>query len=462
MHFLEAIYTKVPVALKKYCDTNEITCVEQIPKCKKCGNTTTYNKAYPKLGFVEYCGPTCSRSDKTVDKSVENLLSDKDWLYNQRINLRKSKEMIANELGISIVPVNKWIKIHNIPKVKYNESSYSVGMKLKNKDTIDDLYNNQNLKVREIAELLGSSSATVSRFMQQHGIDGKPRNSYERNRNFRSKGEIEICEYLDSLGVKYETNNRSLIGHELDIYIPESKMAIEYNGLYWHTEQFKGKMTHHNKTALCRENGVYLLHVWEDTWTNNKELVKSMIANRLGFCVNKIYARNCVIGNVNNNVSRMFLDDNHIQGYSSASVKLGLYHNDDLVAMMTFSKPRFNKFCSWEIVRFSVLKNSLVVGGFSRLLSHFMKEHEGDIVTYADLSYSYGDVYQKHGFELVSINKPSYWYLTDHSTIRASRTTFMKRKLPESKNGMSEKNMVDVLGLQRIWNSGSMTFIYKR
>ena len=113
------IYTKTPLKLRYFCVLND---VHEIPTCKCCDKPVVYKKDYPDKGFGEYCSPTCSRSDKTVPKDALKKLENKDWLYHQRITLKKSKELIAEELSISITPVNKWLKIHDIPDVRYNTS----------------------------------------------------------------------------------------------------------------------------------------------------------------------------------------------------------------------------------------------------------------------------------------------------------------------------------------------------
>ena len=125
-------------------------------------------------------------------------LSDKNWLFDQRIIQRKSIENIAESLGISIAPVTKWIKYHNIPHIRLNESEHTTKMLLGNKEYIQDIYDKGN-KLQEIADLLGTSKATVSKFMQKHGIITRNPNSYERNHKKISIGELEVLDYVKSI-----------------------------------------------------------------------------------------------------------------------------------------------------------------------------------------------------------------------------------------------------------------------
>jgi hypothetical protein len=445
--------------LVKYCVINNITTVDDISSCSVCDKKVTYNKAYPNKGFSVYCSANCSRSSKTVDKNAIDNLSNYDWLYNERIILRKSKDQIAESLGISVTPVNRWIKHHNIPNVKYHESDYKTKIILENKQTLQEMYDIGDT-LDDIAKKLGTSKSTLSLFMRKHGIEMRESNSYDRNVSYVSKGELEILDYIKSLTTtKILTNTRNTISNELDIYLPEYNLAIEYNGLYWHTEKYKDKNLHVSKTNQCQDTGIFLYHIWEDDWKNKNSIVKSMIKNKLGLTTDKIFARKCKIGLVSIEDAKIFLDTNHIQGTCKASLHVGLYYLDKLVALMTFNKPRFNKKCDWELVRYTTLLDHNVVGGFSKILNYFRKYNSGTIVSYADRCYSDGNVYKKNGFSLVSINKPSYWYLVDHGKRKVSRTEFTKSKLKDFDQSMSEKDIVGLLGINRIWNCGTLTFI---
>jgi transposase len=459
LEFLFEIYKcKLPKPFLIYCTANNIDSVNKIPKCV-CGKPTTYDKAYPGNGFARYCGPECSRANKTIAKDKEILLKDYDWLYNHRITLKKSVETIADELGISPVPVRKYIKLHDLPKVRYNESDYKVKLILEDKSKIEEMY--QGMDMRQIAEKLGTSLSTVQIFIKKHGIPAKDSNSYPRKFNKRSKAEQEVFEFIKEICPDATHSVRNLIKGELDIFIPSKNIAYEFNGLYYHSEIWKGKLDHYNKTKACLDKGIMLYHIWEDDWRYKQDIVKSMISNKLGKSSRKIFARNCVVNSVEYNDARKFLDENHIQGFSKAKYYNGLFFKNELVALMSFSKSRFNKKVDWELVRYSVKMNCNIVGGFSKLLSNFRKEHKGFIVSYADISYSNGNVYVKNGFLLEKINPPAYSYLVDNCYRRVNRTQFTKRVLKEFNKEMSEKDIMDTLGAIRIWNCGTYRFILK-
>ena len=178
------VYKKVPLSLRYYCILNNVS---EIPTCVCCDNPVTYKKDYPDKGFADYCSPQCSRSDKTISKDILTLLSDYDWLYNQRITLKKSKELIAQELGISISPVNKWIKIHKIPNIKYNESNIDIKIFLEDFDWMYNEYMTKRKTLQEIADDLGIVKSTVGSYMSKHNIPMRESNEYDRKMKVHQK-----------------------------------------------------------------------------------------------------------------------------------------------------------------------------------------------------------------------------------------------------------------------------------
>jgi len=211
---------------------------------------------------------------------------------------------------------------------------------------------------------------------------------------------------------------------ELDIYIPKLNIAIEFNGVYWHSEVFKNKDYHINKTKICKSSGIELLHIWEDDWKNKRPIIESMILNKIGITPNKIWARNCEIREINDvKISREFLNENHIQGYSNSKFKIGLYHKNELISIMTFSKKRKNM----ELVRFCSKLNTNVVGGSSRLFKYFIRKYNYDnVISYSDISFFSGGMYEKLGFTLDGSTPPNYWWVVDYT--RKHRFNFNKKK----------------------------------
>jgi endogenous inhibitor of DNA gyrase (YacG/DUF329 family) len=285
----------------------------------------------------------------------------------------------------------------------------------------------------------------------------------------KSIGENEVLNFCESLlGEMVISNDRKFIRpQELDIVIPDYGLGIEYNGLFWHscdTVSLEDANYHLEKTTKCEENGLNLLHIFENEWQNpSKQTIwKSIIRNKLGKS-NKIYARKCEIREVSSKESVSFLENNHLQGNAPASIRYGLYHDDILVALMTFGKSRFNKKIDWELIRYCNMLNTSVVGGASRLFKHFLKNHTGSIISYADRRHSQGGLYKNLGFEFSHNSKPNYYYYKDHRTLE-SRQKFQKHKLSVILENfdpdLTESQNMYNNGYRKIYDCGNQVWIY--
>ncbi|MCK9477547.1 MAG: hypothetical protein M0R46_16655 [Candidatus Muirbacterium halophilum] len=287
-------------------------------------------------------------------------------------------------------------------------------------------------------------------------------NPYNSNESPNERFIIEfIKENYD--GEIIEKDRNILNGKELDIYLPKLNLAFEYNGLFCHSELYKPDNYHLNKTETCLEKGIQLIHIWEDDWKYKQNIVKSMILNKLGKTQNKIYARKCKIKEITDNkFIKFFLDNNHIQGYITSKIKLGLFYDDELVSIMLFgySRRSTNKTKEWELLRFCNILNTNVVGSASKLLKYFIINYKDNkLITFADKSISNGGLYKKLGFKLDGITKPNFYYIIDG--IKKHRFNYRKNKLIKmgfDKNKSARQIMLE-RRLYRIYDSGNLRFI---
>ena len=276
-----------------------------------------------------------------------------------------------------------------------------------------------------------------------------------------SKLECELLEFIsDNYKGEIVTSNRSILdGKELDIYLPELNLAFEFNVLYWHSELYKDRLYHMNKTNECLDKGIQLVHIWEDDWLYKKNIIKSIILNKLGYS-EKIYARKCSIREVNNTDVREFLNLNHIQGFVGSKVKLGLYHNEELVSLMTFGSLRKSlgqksEDGVYELLRFCNRSGTSVIGGASKLFKYFIKNDVKSIVSYSDNSRGVGNLYKQLGFEFINESIPNYYYIIDG--VRKHRFNFRKDKLVKegSDPSKTEIQIMNDKGIYRIFDCGS-------
>ena len=283
----------------------------------------------------------------------------------------------------------------------------------------------------------------------------------------KSIKEKEIIDFLKSLELNIIEGDRNILnGKEIDIFLPDFNIGLEFNGLHWHCEKYVDKDYHINKTNICESNGVQLIHIFEDEWVNNKDIVKSRLKNLFKLTDKKIYGRKCIIKEVNTKDKTKFLADNHIQGKVGSKINLGLYYNDELVSIMTFGNGRIvmnGVKNEWELLRFCNKINHSVVGGASKLFKHFIKTHNpNDIISYADRRWSQGKLYQQLGFNKTHNSTPNYFYVINNERehrFKYRKNLLIKRGFDENK---TEREIMNDRKIYRIYDCGNIVYSYKK
>lgn len=283
--------------------------------------------------------------------------------------------------------------------------------------------------------------------------------------DFVSSHEIEIQNFLKQNNVCYESSYHKLKDiKEIDIISLSDKIGIEINGLYWHSEIFKNKSYHLNKTKIMNENGFRLVHIFEDEWVYKKDICKSILLNIFNKTKRSIFARNCTIKEISYADSKVFLNENHIQGNCISKFKFGLFFDEELVSVMTFSKGRIslgskNEESVYELTRFCNKLNTIVVGGASKLFKHFIRnKNPKKIISYCDRRWNTGNLYKKLNFIFVKETRPNYFYVKNGK--RYNRFTFRKDKLVTSGNNKNktESEIMKSLGFNKIFDCGCFKF----
>jgi ssDNA-binding Zn-finger/Zn-ribbon topoisomerase 1 len=252
---------------------------------------------------------------------------------------------------------------------------------------------------------------------------------------------------------------------EIDIYLPKLKIGFEFNGLRWHSELFKDDDYHIKKTILCQKNGIRLVHVFEDDFDNKREIIKSIIINLINNS-EKIYARKTQLKVIEDSkILKDFLNENHLQGFVNSNINYGLYHNDELISVMTFMKIRKvfggkNGGEDYELIRFCNKLGLSVVGGASKLLKRFSNDYSPkSIVSYCDISWANGNLYKKLRFTYDGLTPPNYHYVIDN--VRVNRIKFQKHKLVKEgfNPKLTERKIMNERGYYRIYNCGNERYI---
>lgn len=284
-----------------------------------------------------------------------------------------------------------------------------------------------------------------------------------------SKGETELAEFVKSLGFAIETRDRQIIKpHELDIVIPELKVALEYNGLYYHSDKFEKVGTHKVKTDKARLVGYRLLHIYEDDWRDRRPVVEKTIKHILGLSEGAVFARHLNVVVKSHQDCKDFYEANHLQG-SGKGDSWCLMQGNEIVAAMQFaqsSSERGNADTSrWELVRYASAVR--VTGGASRLFTSFVRGNPSvtTVVSYSDNDLFSGGMYEKLGFFKDSDVRPDYKYVVGNK--RVHKSNFKKSNIAKYypqvyDESLTEREMCEKLGYYRIYNSGLTKWVWVR
>lgn len=457
--------------------------INNIPKVPICLNCNNHPK-FKKNNYNEFCSLDCANNSNLLQKRVEDANEKKFGV----------KYFSQHESFISKVKQTKFLKYDN---ENYNNYEQNLITKKEKKNNNKNYPNNdkrktetRNLLINRIKkELICDEFISYNlddQYIKIHCCDCKKDFLiYNTLYNYRIGYGVKLCTNCNKIGTKQESyfegeilsfintelniisekKNRILIKpYELDIFIPSHNVGIEFNGIYWHSELYKESNYHLYKTKLCEENGIKLIHIFEDEWMFKKDIIKSIIKSKLGLIENKIYARKCDIREIDNDEYREFINKNHIQGYVNSNIKLGLYYDNELVCLSTFD---YNRKVvggkklenNYELIRFANKLNTNVIGGFSKLLKYFIKTYNPlKIITYADRRYFDGKTYLNSGFLFIHDTTPNYWYVVGSK--REHRFKYRKDILVKEgfDSTKTEKEIMFDRKIYRIYDCGTKKY----
>lgn len=415
-------------------------------KCEKCGKETS--RRGDRIKDKIFLCNSCKKKYKYIEKyGVDNPAKSKE--VQEKIK-KTSIEKYGTERPTQSALVKK----------KYNKTFYSK-LKSINSELVDPLFteeeyfgskkNKYSFKCKKCGNVFSSRI--------ENGIIPRCLNCFPHLIG-SSATEKEVGDFIKEIydGEIIENSREIIPPLELDIYLPEYKLAIEFDGLYWHSIEHKEKEYHLKKSEVAESKGIQVLHIFEDEWRDKQEIVKSIIKYKLGL-VKKVYARKTFFKEISSLEARDFLDKTHIDGFHGAAYHYGLYLENELVAVMSIGKSRYNKNYNWEIVRAGYKYR--VIGGLSKLLKNFRKIHSGSIITYANRRYFDGKGYSSVGFRFINNSEQNYYY-TDFIN-RYSRVMFQKHKLKDKldffNESLTEKENMINNGYSIVYDVGNKVFV---
>lgn len=466
---------------------------ETVPLCPICNSEVKWNVAatFQNQDYRKYCSHKCSLQDpgrltkkvqtelerygRGKEKIVEKIKKTNMFRYgvdfaimNEDIK-NKQKQTLLERYGVdNAIRISGAIQareqttrdmfgVESFSQQHLNEETLQL---LSNKEWLYDQHITQKKTITQIAQEQNINNDVVGRRLVKFEIPV----TYYPN----SFLEHQLGLFLKQFDQNLIINDRKTIAPlQLDFVLPSLNTAIEFNGIYWHGElSGRNRSYHLNKTRMCKQQNIQLIHILESEWIYKKGIVKSIIANKLQSSKDKIYARKCSLVEVDSKTARVFLLANHIQGPRSSSIRLGLEYNGQLVSLLTLSASRFSKKHQYEIYRFCNKLNTTVVGGASKLFKHFIDtRNPSSVITYSDNRFGEGKLYEKLGFRYTHSSAPNYSYFKRGSVELHSRVKFQKHKLEKLLDifdpELSEWQNMQQNGYDRIWDCGNRVWEWR-
>lgn len=479
--------SQIPEVNDKIRNTKANTDYTEINEKRKITNLSKYNTEYATQSEIvknktietnlKKFGVICNSQTKEFKESVRKTWASKPESEIQRIADRRKQtnlERYGYECGNKDLIIESWnskseeeISLINEKRKQTNLELYGVDSPLqrhfKNNDLLNEDYfktfiKNERFDADACSNFYNLSPTGVLKYKKKFNVE-------EPNVTYIAKTQQKIFDFIKTDIKKYNVKN--IIKGELDIFLPDYNLAIEYDGLFFHSRGLHkhrmfntpdyDKKYHLKKTEMCESLGIQLFHIFE---SDDLDIWFSMINNKLGLN-KKIYARKCIIKELSYNEVVDFLNENHLQKSTVSKINLGLFYNNELVEVMTFGKSRFNKNYEYELIRLCTLKYCSVIGGASKLFKYFLDNYDPkSIISYANRRFSKGSIYKTLGFKFVENTEPNYFYFKDLKLL--ARHNFQKHKLKEKLEffdpSLSESANMMLNGYRIIYDCGNMKF----
>lgn len=399
-----------------------------------------------------------THKDELKQRAIKAVVTKKLKNFDFGLPMRGKKHSQETKLKIK-----KILEKNNEIKSNQCHTRIQELLKLYNLSLINNL-------TEKVLDLKCNICSTYFSFTRQYFAPGKTFSEmcptcFPRNYT-QSQEEKDLFDFVKNLCPDAISNYRQHYhDKELDIYIPSKKIGIEYNGLYWHSENVllynnKSAKSDYEKYQYFKKQNIQVIGIFSDEWNTQQEIVKSRLKNILGHTAGKIFARCCEIKNVSTKDASAFCQQNHIMGRGRSNVRLGLYYNDTLVSIMTFVNNNLSRKSNiWEINRFASVKDTIIVGGASKLFKKFLEIiNPSSVLSYADNRWSNGNLYKSLGFEKKSNGVPNYWYFLPNLESRIHR--FNLRKNVNDDQNLTESENRQRQGYLKIWDFGSSKWVW--
>lgn len=329
-------------------------------------------------------------------------------------------------------------------------------------DILKELYIDKSLSARQVAKELNLSRNMTLQLLRDYNlINEKPKEKREKRASTKAINKLDLENvYKEDQSIEHNTEYKEFIAS-----LPEREnVSVNFYPSAFYQANIIGKGFHQDVALAFEENNQFEYKIFQYEWDDSRkrEKIKNQVKNLFSLNSNKVFARKCEVKLVPSVLAHNFLTDNHLQGPDKSPIRLGLYYNNELVALMTFCQPRFNKEFEYELGRFCCKADYNVLGGASKLFKYFLKNYNpSNIISYSDIAKTRGNMYASLGFKLHRIAKPNYVWYNGYQYL--TRYQCQKHKLlkrfPEFKN-MSETEIMETLGYYKVEDAGNKVWAY--
>lgn len=434
---------------------------------------------------VEYCSQR-----PEIKEKIKNTQKEK---YGKEIgfNSKKAKQTNLNKYGAEYVMQSNLIKNkyklsiqnkYNNELINFSKFDYMMAWRHKKHGVNSGTYSDEfiistllsklnlmhfilSLPIKErnlfhISLLFNMSIGYIKKYITLYDLNSLLYNDY-----YDSSYEIELVEYLKKYYNNITLHNKNIIyPKEIDILINDN-LGIEFNGTWYHSSYNKSKYYHQEKSQQCENKGIRLIHIWEYEWLDlytKEKILNLLMPNKI-----KIYARKCKIKEVSKKECDEFLNLYHLQNTCRGQkIKIGLYYNNELVQIMTFGNPRYNKTYEWELLRLCSHKDYMIIGGANKLFKYFILMYTpSNIISYCDFSKFSGKVYETLGMKYIKLSSPNKLWFKKNKIIKDSllnQLGYDKLFNTNYGKGTSNQDLMLENGWLELFDSGNKIYEWRK
>ena len=425
---------------------------------EKYGYSAHSQSEQAKQEFVERTKAAWSNDEKKSQRLEKRVQTNLEKYGVQHTSQRPEQRVISGQ-AISKTwqerpAEEKAAIIEKYRKTRINDVAYAT---LISRELLEDLCVNKRMSALAISKHLNCAESAAAYAIEKHGLPYSPLQQ-------QSSLEIELYEFVKSVDARAMQSYWDK--KEIDVFIPELNLGFEFNGVYWHSEAKRHTTYHSEKVQYFYDRDIRYVQIWEDDWINNQDVVKKFIRNLLGQN-DRIGARKTCIVELTQEQFSTFMEDNHMQGTTSAGIRLGLVYDDNIVAAMGFRNVASNVSSLGKTVELVRFANINVTGAFTKLLKHFERNFDYDYIkSFADLEIvdMRSNVYSKHGFVVEDTIPPDYRYYNYRTGMREHKFGYRKstfQRLGFDIDGKTERELAIEYGLLRCYDSGKIKYTKK-